>query len=59
MRRARHPRRSERAYQRPPPLDDVPLRARSREVVALVWPNGAGKSTLLRVLSGDFPAGPS
>jgi zinc transport system ATP-binding protein len=39
-------------YGREPVLDDVSLRLRSGEFVALVGPNGSGKSTLLKVLLG-------
>ncbi len=35
-------------------LDDVSVRVRPSEVVAILGPNGAGKSTLLRILSNEF-----
>lgn len=35
-------------------VDEIDLRARAGEVLALVGPNGAGKSTLLSALAGDL-----
>lgn len=37
-------------------LDNVALRARKGEVLAVVGENGAGKSTLMKILSGSYPS---
>jgi zinc transport system ATP-binding protein len=44
-------------YAREPVLEDVSLRIRPGEFVALVGPNGSGKSTLLKVVLGSLPPG--
>jgi zinc transport system ATP-binding protein len=41
-------------YGREPVVDDVDLRVRPGEFVALVGPNGAGKSTLLQLVLGSL-----
>ncbi|HSR69122.1 MAG TPA: heme ABC transporter ATP-binding protein [Acidobacteriota bacterium] len=39
------------AYDREPVIEDVSLRVRREELVALTGPNGSGKSTLIRLIS--------
>lgn len=35
-------------------VDDISLRAKQGEVLAIIGPNGSGKSTLIRLLSGEL-----
>ena len=44
------------AYERGVVLDDITLRLREGEIVALLGRSGCGKSTLLRIIAGLMPA---
>ena len=43
------------AYDRHVALDNLSLRVRAGEILAVIGPNGAGKSTLIKAVSGVLP----